>query len=259
YSAADAGVFSLIERQYEDGLSAGFHVALTHRQVDVNTQAGGQFSADGMYFGVQALAQPNSSQGVYAHGLARVGIENNTTRRKVDFNGYQRTSQGEWIGFASAADVGAGYNWRVGPMSFGPVAGLDYAFNWRPAMTENHGGGADLALDSAGQHSLYSALGGQLQTEHSLAQGQIIQAGLRALWLRDLLGDAIITRGGFAGADGPKFSSHAPAPAKDSMGLHAHASLLLADGLKCSAFAGTELFRAGFSSVEGGLSFSWDF
>ncbi|WP_034609246.1 autotransporter outer membrane beta-barrel domain-containing protein [Desulfovibrio aminophilus] len=259
YSSSDAGVFSVVEREYEDGLSAGFHVALTHRQVDVNTQAGGQMNTDGMHFGVQAQVQPNPSEGGYAHGLARVGIENNTSRRKVDFNGYQRTSQGEWIGLASGADVGAGYNWRVGPVSFGPVADLDYAFNWRPAVRETGGGGADLALDSAGQHSLHSALGGQLQTELGLDQGQLIQAGLRAMWLRDLLGDAITTRGSFADADGPKFSSHAPAPARDSLGLSAHASLLLTDGLRCGAFVGTELFRAGFSSVEGGLSFNWNF
>jgi len=222
FSAADVGVFSGIEREYGDGLSAGFHTALTHRQTDVNTQSGAQTKTDSIHFGVQAQARPNPSEGVYVHGLARVGIESSTTQRKVAIDGYQRASQGEWLGFASAADVGGGYNWLVGPVSFGPVAELDYGFNWRPAMKEHGGGGADLALDSAGQHSLRSALGGQLSSEHRLTQGHILQAGLRAQWMLDLLGNAVTTRGSFAGADGLKFSSHAPSTARSSLGLRKH-------------------------------------
>lgn len=259
YDGLDVGVFSGLEREFDAGLSAGFHAALTHRQVDVKTQAGAQTKTDSLYFGVQGQLRPDPSAGGHLHGMARLGIENNTSERTVVIGSYQRTSRSEWVSLAGASELGAGYDWRAGALSFGPLVGLDYGFSWRPAVTETSGGGADLKLDAASHHSLRSALGGQLRTEYRLDDGRTLQTGLRAQWLHDLLGGAYTTRGSFAGADGPVFASVSPAPDRDSLALQGNVSLLREDGFKCSAFAGTELFRQGYSSVEGGLSFSWDF
>lgn len=259
YNGVDVGVFSGLERHFDGGLTAGVHTALTHRQVDVSTQAGSQTKTDSLYLGVQALKRPDPLAGGYLFGMARLGVENNTSARKVVIGGFQRTSRSEWVGLASAADLGGGYDWQAGPVSFGPLAGLDYAFSWRPKTNEHGGGAADLNLASSAQHGLRSSLGGQVRTQTEVEGYGLLQAGLSARWMYDLLGGSHTARGSFAGYDGQDFSSTTPVTSRNSMALQGSLALLQADGFKCSAFLGTELFRKGYSSVEGGMSLSWDF
>jgi len=163
------------------------------------------------------------------------------------------------VGLASAADLGGGYDWQAGAVSFGPLAGLDYAFNWRPKTNEHGGGAADLNLASSAQHGLRSSLGGQVRTQIDAEGYGLLQAGLSARWMYDLLGGSYTSRGSFAGYDGQDFSSTTPVSSRNSLALQGNLALLQADGFKCSAFLGTELFRKGYSSAEGGMSFNWDF
>jgi uncharacterized protein with beta-barrel porin domain len=253
------GVFSGLNRHFDGGLTVGVHTALTHRQVDVSTEAGSQTKTDSLYFGVQGLKRPDPLAGGHLFGMVRVGVENNTSARKVAIGGFQRTSRSEWVGLASAAGLGGGYDWQAGAVSFGPLAGLDYAFNWRPRTNEHGGGAADLTLASSAQHGLRSSLGGQIHTQTEVEGYALLQAGLSARWMYDLLGGSYTARGSFAGHDGQDFSSTTPVSSRNSIALQGNLALLQTDGFKCSAFLGTELSRKGYSSVEGGTSISWEF
>lgn len=258
YSATDAGLFGGMERHFDSGLTAGVHAAVIHSRTDVHTEAGSNTETDSLHFGAQALMRPPQWDGGYFFGMARMGVENNEARRSVSFGGFQRTAESEWTGLSSAANLGAGYDWQAGALIFGPLAGLDYAFAWRPGLTERSGGAAALKTDAASTHSLRSALGAHLDAETRFNERAVLRAGISAQWMHALVNEAATTRASFV--DGSQsFEASTPGPGRDSLALLGDVGVLQDDDLSLSLFAGTELFRGGYSSLQGGCSVNWNF
>ncbi|HMM38528.1 MAG TPA: autotransporter domain-containing protein [Desulfovibrio sp.] len=258
YSATDAGLFGGMERHFDSGLTAGMHAAVIHSRVDVHTEDGASTETDSLHLGAQALMRPPQWNGAYLYGIGRVGVENAETRRSVSFGGFQRTADAEWTGLTSAANLGAGYDWQLGAVALGPLAGLDYAFTWRPDVTEQNGGAARLKTESKGYHSLRSALGAHLDAETRFNERAMLRAGLSAQWMHALVNEASATRASFA--DGSQsFEAQSPAPGRDSLALMGDVGVLQDDALSLNLFAGTELFQTGYSSLQGGCSVNWNF
>jgi hypothetical protein len=51
----------------------------------------------------------------------------------------------------------------------------------------------------------------------------------------------------------------APTTGRDSLALQGDLTLLRGGDFSCTAFAGTELFRTGYSSILGGVTLGWAF
>lgn len=259
YSSTGAGVLGGFEHRFEPaGVTAGLHVAMGQRQAFIRTGLEAQSDTNHLDFGAHALMKPDRWGGVFLYGLGRVGVENNTMRRDIGFAGYNRTSRADWTGFSGAASAGAGYEHRMGPLSLGPVAGLDYAWLTRPQVTEYDGGGTRLRLDAASYHSLRSALGAQVRVQGAVSERALFKAGLSAQWMHELLDPAKTVRAAFVGYEGRTFSSKLDS-ATDSMLLQGTMALEIDTNFKLSLSAGTELFRPGYQSLHGGVAASWSF
>ncbi|SNS28135.1 Uncharacterized conserved protein, contains a C-terminal beta-barrel porin domain [Humidesulfovibrio mexicanus] len=259
YSGSDVGLFGGVERSFDGGLTAGLHAAYSHRQVDTRLGLGSQTRTDGLHLGAQALLRPAAWGGGFVYGIGRVGIENSASERKVVAGGFRRTSRGEWVGLAGAASLGAGWGWTLGPLSIGPVAGLDYGWSWRPGFEERGGGAADLKLESAGTQTLRSALGMQTGIGADVGGGYGLEAGLSARWMRELLGGGHTSKASFVSNGSQSFEAMAPTTGRDSLALQGDLTLLRGGDFSCTAFAGTELFRTGYSSILGGVTLGWAF
>lgn len=259
YSGSEVGVLSGIKRDFNGGLTAGLHAAYAHRQVDTRLGPGANTRTNTLHLGAQALLRPSGGEGGYMYGIGRIGLENNESSRRVAVGDFQRTSRGEWLGLASAASLGAGYEFHLGEYTLGPVAGLDYGFSWRPGFQENGGGAVDLKMEAAGAQTLRSALGGQMTAATVLGAGHILQAGITARWMRELLGGGNTSKASFVGYGSQTFEASTPVAGRDSLSMQGTLSLLRGDEFTCSAFASMNLFRTGYSSVQGGFSIGWSF
>lgn len=259
YSATDSGMIAGFENRFgETGLTAGLHAALGQRQSDMRAGLGAQSVTEHLDIGAHALMRPEDWGGVYLYGLGRVGVENNKMRRQIGIGDYNRISQGDWTGFAGAASGGAGYERRVGSMAFGPIAGLDYTAFARPSVTEYGGAGTRLTLDGASYNSLRTGLGAQARLEHPFNERRLFTAGLSAQWMHELLDPTNTVRAAFTGYEGKKFDTKLTS-ATDSLLLQGNMALEFDSNFKLSLFAGTELFRPGYESLNGGLSATWLF
>jgi outer membrane autotransporter protein len=178
--------------------------------------------------------------------------------RAIGFSDYLRTSRSDWIGFAGAANVGAGYERRVGAVAFGPIAGLDYTYLSRPRIKEYDGGGTRLTLDAASYNSLRSGLGAQARLEHPFSERRLFKMEASAQWMHELLDPTRTVRAAFTGYEGRKFDTKLTS-AVDSLLVQGNMALVFDSNFKLSLNAGTELFRAGYESLQGGVSASWSF
>ncbi len=159
YSASAGGVLGGFEHSFDEtGLTAGVHAALGYRQADMFVGPGAKSTTQHLHIGGHALMRPEDWNGAYLFGMARAGIENNKMKRSIRFDDYSRTSRADWLGFAGAASLGGGYERRVGPVVFGPIASLEYTCIGHPRITEYDGAGTRLTLDAATYHSLRSGL-----------------------------------------------------------------------------------------------------
>ncbi len=259
YSASAGGVLGGFEHRFDEtGLTAGVHAALGYRQADMFVGPGAKSTTRHLHVGGHALMRPEDWNGAYLFGMARVGIENNKMKRSILFDDYSRTSRADWLGFAGAASLGGGYERRVGPVVFGPIASLEYTCIGHPRITEYDGAGTRLTLDAATYHSLRSGLGARVGMEHAFGAGKGLNAGVGAQWKHELLDPETTVRAVFTGYDAWTFDTKRSS-AVDSLMVQGDLALALDTDFNLSLYAGTELFRAGYTSLHGGLSARWSF
>jgi outer membrane autotransporter protein len=176
-------------------------------------------------------------------------------QRNVLFDSYARTAESDWTGFIGTASIGGGYEWSGGCVKFGPLAGLDYGYLFRPDIVEN--GGARLVLDQANYNSLRSAVGGQVRATTKW-KDMLVQAGLKAQWMHELLDNKSTLTAAFVGYESYKFDTFLQS-GRDSLAVQGDLSFLLTETTRITGFVSTELFREQYIGFMGGFMFNWEF
>ena len=259
FSSTDSGLLGGFEHRFDEtGLTAGLHAALGQRQAEIRIGSDAQSVTEYLHIGSHALLRPDAWGGVFLYGQGRLGVENNKMSRAIGLSDYQRTSRSDWIGFAGAANVGAGYERRLGAVALGPIVGLDYTSLAHPQINEYDGGGTRLTLDAASYNSLRSGLGAQARLERPLSERLLFQTDVSAQWMHELLDPTQTVRAAFTGYEARKFDTKLTS-AVDSLSLQGNMALVFNSNFKFSLNAGTELFRPGYESLHGGLSAIWRF
>jgi len=187
------------------------------------------------------------------------GLENTRMARNVKINGYHRENRSEYTAFTARSAVRGGYEWQTGKVCFGPLAGLEYGLYHRPSVRETGGQGARLALEAASSQPLRSALGGQARAHTRLKDDLTLDAGLNAQWMHEALKTRRGSTASFRGYSGNTFAVTNRTNDRGALALNAFLTLTTDNCLSAKAYVGTEFFRAGSSSVQGGLAIDWKF
>lgn len=259
YDNRGAGILGGAEKYWENGLKAGVHAVFSHNELDAKTPAGATNKVDGLHIGVHGMFKPDISDGWYAFGQLRAGMESNDMKRRVFFAGYSRVNESDWRSFSGAASWGAGYDVTFGSVTAGPLANLDYGLSARPSIDEKNGGGSRLHVDSDAMHSLGGNLGGKMAFTTDMDDDSTLVANIAASWRHEMLDTTQTGSANFVGYGNDRFHSESRRPGRDSMNLQGGVSLVSADGFSVSALAGGEFFRPGYSSAYANLSFVWSF
>lgn len=259
YTSTDVGLLGGLERTFDTQFLLGTHVAFNASRLQAQDNLEAKNTSQSLHLGIHALLTPENWGGAYVYGLARGGVENNRLNREISFGGYSRSNSAEWTGFTASAALGGGYDWQAGNWLFGPRLGLEYSMMYRPELTESEGQATRLHLDSSSVHSLRSVAGAQATWDQRLSERTSIKAQSSVLWLHELLNDTRRLDASFVESQSYSFSHKSKSPSCDSMGVQAGLTLSIDDTKHISVQMGTELFRPGYTTLEGNVAVSWEF
>jgi outer membrane autotransporter protein len=238
---------------------------------------GYDFSTGGLTFGVDYRLSPNFAIGLtggYAHTSAdlvnngNLDVNGGTIGAYATgfagafyvngaafgvFNGYDEhrtallgTANGDTDGRDFNALVTAGYDWKRGDLTVGPLASFQYTYVEFDSFTE-HGSLVPLSFGDQNAHSSRTALGAKASYDWH-AGHVLIRPEIRASWQHEF-GDrdySIVSR--FASGAGNSFTVHGPGIGRDSLLIGAGAAVLLNDRVSVYAYYDGELARTNYSS-----------
>jgi outer membrane autotransporter protein len=255
---------------------------------DTGNTHGFDLTTGGLTFGVDYLVSPNFAIGLtggYAHtnsdfvNNGSIDVNGGTIGAYatgfgggfyVDaaawgvFNGYdtQRnallgTASGETDGQDFNALVAAGYDWKHGGLTIGPLASFQYTYVGLDGFTE-HGSVAPLSFSDQNAESTRTTLGAKASYDWHVGH-VVVRPELRAAWQHEF-GDteySIVSR--LADGAGNSFTVNGPAIGRDSLLLEAGAAVLLNDRVSVYAYYDGQLARTNYSSnnVSAGLRVSF--
>ncbi len=252
------GTLAGLDFRLESGLSYGLHLAAVMQETSVRGHHNAELRSHGFYLGGHALHSPETWEGFYLTGQARLGVENNEMKRDIAINGYERRTTSEWTGLVGAALLGAGRDWRWDGFHAGPLAWLEYGFTHRPGVTEEGGAAANLRLEDRSFHSLSLALGAHAGMVTPLTEELDLQAGLMAAWKHELLDDPFRSPAAFRDYGFAGFESVTGLADRDALLLQASLRLNHADAIHAQLDLGGELRESG-QGINISLRFGWEF
>jgi outer membrane autotransporter protein len=244
---------------------------------DTSIAPGYNFSTGGLTFGVDYRVSPNFAIGLtggYAHTNAdlvnngSLDVNGGTIGAYatgfaggfyVDaaafgvFNGYDShrtallgTASGDTDGQDFNALVVAGYDWKSGGLTIGPLASFQYTYVEFDSFTE-HGSLAPLSFSNQNAESTRTALGAKASYDWHVGH-VVVKPEIRASWQHEF-GDrdySIVSR--FANGAGNGFTVNGPAIGRDSLLIGAGAAVLLNDRVSVYAYYDGELARTNYTS-----------
>jgi len=211
---------------------------------------GGSLDVDGGKIGAYATA---FSGGFYVNAAATGGLNDYDTSRTALLG----TASGNTEGREFTGLIAAGYDWKTGNLTVGPIASFQYTYVDFDGFTE-HGSLAPLTFNDQSADSSRTALGAK--ASYDLHMGHVlVRPEIRAAWQHEF-GDtdyAIVAR--FANGAGNSFTVTGPAIGRDSLLLGAGVAVLFNDRVSAYAYYDGELARTNYSSnnVTAGLRFTF--
>lgn len=262
FTSSGAGLALGVDRQWDSGLTAGLDVALSGRRAYMHYAGEANAKTLAASVGSHIHFKPYWWDGGYVMGMARVGFEDVSMKRTVNFNGYQRNHDSRWTGLTTDVLAGGGKDWgwttAWGGVEAGPLAWLEYSLSSRPGFTEGGAGASALKLDAAAYDSLSSVAGAHVNLARTLENGTTLSWDTLAGWRHYWLDGTFNSDASFKGY-GTSFESQSDIPGRDAMLVQADLRATHASGFFAQVALGAEFFRSHSSSCSGGITFGLEF
>ena len=238
------GVDYRLTPNFAIGLMAGY------ASTGIDLSRSGHISVDGGKIGIYATY---FTGGFYADAAVTGGLNGYETRRTA----LQGTARGSENGTELNALVAAGYDWKRGALTVGPIASFQYTYVGIGSFTE-HGSLAPLAYGSQRAESLRSAVGAKASYDWHVG-GVVIKPEVRASWQHEYAdsGFAFDTR--FAKGGGGTFTVDGPEKDRDSLLVGAGVAVIWNERTATYVYYDGEFARSNFDSnnVSGGVRLSF--
>jgi outer membrane autotransporter protein len=215
YDFTTAGVTLGLDYRLTQNFAIGISASYAHTDtslvgdgsIDVNSGGGGIYAT----FFTGGLAAGREDIGsFYLNGYVGGGYNSYGTRRDaLAGNATGSTAGGEFNALA-----GAGYEFRFGPLTFGPIASLQYTDVDFSSFSE-HGSLAPLRIESKSEDSLRTNLGVSLSYIWRLGNTQITPK-VRVSWQHEFSYRALPIDAQFASGAGGNFTVRGPELGVDS-------------------------------------------
>lgn len=213
-------------------------------------------------FGIAAHLQyrPGATQGLFAFGGLRLGLEQADMRRQIGMGNYQATHTSDWTGRSLSLDAGTGYLWRLNPsFSLGPFVSLNYALVSRPSIDESGNAATRLHLNSQRVDALRSSLGLAASWNRSLNDGSTLTMHLDIGWNHEWLNRDLTQAAHFVIAPtDTTFDTRNSVLPRNTMSLRTGLTWQRSERLSIGAGLSSQL-GSGYSSLQGQVNLRWAF
>ena len=185
FDFVSAGTTFGVDYRLTDSLVVGAALSYTYSRADIDLDLGDVVSHSG---GV-SLYGSYYVRDFYVD--THLGFEWNeyTTRREIVFANIDRTAKGTPSGQQYTANLGAGYDFRLGATTLTPYARGEYIHVEIESFTERGADGLNLFIDRQSTNSFQTAFGGRVSHAFSTPIG-IISPYLSAEWRHEFLNDS---------------------------------------------------------------------
>ncbi len=206
------------------------------------SSVGGQTRIDSALFGGYASYVQN---GFHANLLIGGGADSYDLRRPIRFSGVDRTARTSPDGTQFNTALHLGYEWQLGPVTLGPIAGVSYTQTWIDGLNETGAQSLNLRLDRQRIESLRTVLGARLASRWEAAPGVALSPELRLSWQREHLNTPRTLHAALDGGSGPSFDYETQSPMRDRLLLSTGVSAELGERWNASLF-----YQASFGEGE---------
>jgi autotransporter-associated beta strand protein len=222
------------------GLSAGY----AHSTVNLN--AGGDIDVNSGKLGVYATA---FSQGFYLDTAISGGPSGYNSRRAA----LQGTASGSTNGGDFDFLVAAGYDWKYGGLTIGPIASFQLGYIGINAFSES-GSLAPLKFPDQNFESERTGFGGRVSYDWKIGHVTVIPE-FRAAWVHEYGDTAFSIVAGFASGAGNNFTVTSADTGRDSLAIGAGVSVIWNERVSTYVYYDGEVARTNYqyNAVTGGV------
>ena len=226
------------------GFAIGLNAGYSGTSADLSRN--GRVWVNGGKLGLYATAY---SGGLYADLAVSGGVNSYDTRRTA----LRGDARGSTDGSELNALFATGYDWKMGALTIGPTASIQYTYVSLDGFTER-GSLAPLAIRSGHGESLRTTLG--LKASYDWKIGRVlIRPEIRAAWQHESGDGAYDLTGSFASGAGGNFSVSGPQLGRDSALIGAGFAIQWSERLSTYLYYDGEIGRSEYDShsISGGV------
>ncbi len=165
----------------------------------------------------------------YVNGHAEFGFNQQSIHRNIPFLGESADSNPDGDQYGGGLD--GGYEFHSGPLTCGPIAGIQYTHLDVEGYQETGAGAADLSVNRESADSFLTSLGGRLSYDyHCRWNNSLIRPEVNASWLHECLDDSKLIGAAFDVPGSASFATATPNPERDSALLGVGVSDIFSNG-----------------------------
>jgi outer membrane autotransporter protein len=179
------GVTGGVDYRFTDNVVLGVALSYTHSRADINFDFGETIS-DG--YGISAYGTYYVGN-FYLDGHAGFEWNEYDTERRIVYATFDRTARAELSGQQYTANLGAGYDFRIGAATLTPYGRAEYVHLDIDSFTERGAIGLDLFVDRQQVDSLQTAFGGRVAYAINAPFGVVVPQG-SVEWRHEFLNDS---------------------------------------------------------------------
>lgn len=254
YRSQSGGFLGGADYRWSENFSTGIYAGY---QGTYSRYSGGSSSTiNSALFGLYATYQTG---GFYMDAIIGGAYNNYNNSRSIEFSTIDRTARSEAESGQFSAYLDAGYDWKVGGFTFGPILSGQYTYTGFAPFDESGAGSLDLAVGRQNANSIRSNVGGRIAYTWNVAENITIIPEGRLFWQHEYLNGPRNIDATLDGGSGPSFGFETSAPGRDSVFAGAGVSANFGERWMTSFYYNADFGRQDFTNhiISANLTFKF--
>ncbi len=216
----------------------------------------GQMTINSALFGGYATF---TNGGFYSDLIVGGAYNGYRVSRSINFSTVDRSARSDPSGGSFSTYLDAGYDWKVGNFTFGPLLSAQYTYAGTASFTETGADSLDLKVGQQNANSIRTNVGGRIAYYWQVTDSISIVPEARMFWQHEYLNGPRGISASLDGGGGPGFDYTTSAPGRDSVFAGVGVSANIGDRWSTSFYYNADFGRQDFVSHMISANLGWKF